>query len=165
MRSRPENPSADCNQAAPEDLREFESSAIAQLRRVGLRITTPRLRVIQALGSSHRALTANQIHESVGARGRRIDLVTVYRILHTLLEVGLVHRIGVVDGYYACRSYPGEEHDTEHFVCRECGCVQEFPMSRPAAGVFQNEAAAAGFQTGEIRVEVLGVCAHCQAGA
>lgn len=162
MRSRPENPAAECNRAEPDALLAFEESAVAQLKRTGLRITGPRLRVIQALGGSHRALTANQIHESVVGVGSRVDLVTVYRVLQTLLEVGLVHRIGVVDGYYACRSHPGEMHNTEHFVCRECGCVMEIPMSHSAANRFESDAEAEGFQPGEIRVEVLGVCAHCQ---
>ncbi len=82
---------------------EFESRALALLRGEGMRITTPRTEVIRVLARTDRALNAYGVHEAVLAGGRKIDVVSVYRILSTLESLGLIARLGLLDGYFPRR--------------------------------------------------------------
>jgi Fur family transcriptional regulator, zinc uptake regulator len=80
----------------------YEEHALQQLRAAGFRITMPRVQVIRALAESKKALSAYAIHGVITASQGRIDVVSVYRILSTLQEVGLIHHVGVADGYIPC---------------------------------------------------------------
>lgn len=154
-----------CNTASRERTKAFEEFALEALREAGFRVTMPRVQVIRALGESHRPLSANQIHNHIRETGGRIDSVSVYRILSTLQAIGAVHRIGVVDAFYACGLNAEQAHDTQHFVCESCGCVTEVDLPPGAAQSVESEAEKVGFQMTEIRLEVLGRCRHCRLAA
>lgn len=153
-----------CNTATAERTHAFEGLALDALRQAGLRVTAPRIQVIRALGESNRPLTANEIHARIEDTGGRIDSVSVYRILSTLQAIGAVHRIGVMDAFYACGLHSESAHDTQHFVCESCGCVIEVDLPESASKSVASEAAKVGFEPSEIRLEVLGQCEHCQTG-
>ena len=87
----------------PHTPESFERHALDYLREVGLRITTPRIAVIRALSRSDAALNAYEVHAAILASGRKVDVVSVYRILALLRDIGLVHQLALVDGYAACR--------------------------------------------------------------
>lgn len=153
----------DCNLADPGQAQAFEREAIVELRRSGLRVTTPRVHVIRALSQSNCAMSPYEIHGIIQAAGAKVDVVSVYRILQALMETGLVHRIGVLDGYYACRAGIGHGEDMEHYVCRACGCVQELPSHSDTTGRLATQSRSLGFRMEAVHVEVLGTCAHCMA--
>lgn len=144
------------------EVRDFETYAVQTLRQQGLRITTPRMLVIRALAGSDRALTPYAIHERIADQGGRIDVVSVYRILTALAEVGLVHRIGVLDGFAACRQ--GKEHHdrVQHLVCSECGSVEEMEIGAEVHAGLYERAKASQFDAVELHVELVGVCATCR---
>lgn len=146
-----------------EFLANFEAACLAQLKGAGLRVTMPRLQVIRALARSNRAMNAQEIHEAIHADQGRIDMVSVYRILQTLLALGIVHRIGLSDGYYACHGVSREAHDSEHLVCSKCGCVTEASVPQGASAALDEQAERLGFRTQEVRIEMLGICGHCDA--
>ncbi|HRK22965.1 MAG TPA: Fur family transcriptional regulator [Fimbriimonadaceae bacterium] len=160
-----EDPQHTCNESSRERKVAFEEIALEALRDAGFRVTMPRVQVIRALGESNRPLTANEIHQRIQISGGRIDSVSVYRILSTLQAVGAVHRIGVVDAFYACGLQTDQAHDTQHFVCESCGCVTEVNLPLGASTSVAEEAAKVGFLASEIRLEVLGRCRHCQKAA
>ena len=84
------------HQVSLEDAKSFEDRSLKELRQAGYRITMPRVQVIRALADSPKALSAYAIHEKIISSGGKIDVVSVYRILNTLQEVGLIHHIGDV---------------------------------------------------------------------
>ena len=153
--------SAACNASSKEEARTFQDGALAKLRRAGFRVTNARVEVIRTLGETNAALTPYQIRERISVAGVKVDVVSVYRILATLLELGLVHRIGSLNAYYGCRSHAPGPHNTEHIVCGTCGCVAELELPRGAQSAIKDEAGEHGFRVGEIKVEVLGTCGHC----
>lgn len=163
MRAPPAGPpNTDCTVATEERAQAFEEQALAALRDGGLRLTSPRVQVVRALGESNRPLTANEIHSRIAASGGRVDSVSVYRILAALQSVGVVHRIGAVDAYYACGLNEDRVHNTQHLVCSECGCVDEVDLAEAVTHSVGEEADRRGFRVADIRLEVLGECAHCQ---
>lgn len=143
----------------------FETRALARLKERGFRITMPRVQVIRVLASSRRALSAYQLHAAILEGGGRIDVVSVYRILGTLVELGLAHHIGVVDGYLACHIEHDHEHETEHLVCRSCGSVTEAEVPVDALRATREQLSGLGFDMDEVKIEVLGLCAPCAAQA
>src|SRR5918911_3301554 len=93
----------------------------AALRRVGLRVTAPRLAVLTALaaGAPHTSVEA-----VVGAVRERLgdgSAQTVYNVLRTFTDAGLVRRIEPAGqpGLYDLRV--GDNH--HHIVCRGCDAV------------------------------------------
>ena len=158
------NVPAACNLAAKVASESFEEMALQVLRTTGLRITMPRVQVIRALGESNRTLTAYSIHERIHETGGMIDVVSVYRILSMLQSAGLVHHIGIVDGYIPCRIVGDHDNECEHMVCSKCGCVTELPLSPVAHEAATSQAQAAGFLPASIKVEMLGICRHCALG-
>lgn len=125
----------------------------------------PRLAVIRALGSAEGALSAYAIHERVTQQGGRVDVVTVYRILDTLLDVHAVHHIGALAGYIACRLPDEHTRQVEHAICTACGRVDEVPVSDEVYEAVHRPATAHGFRPERLTIEVLGQCALCQANA
>jgi len=138
----------------------FETRAVQALREGGLRITSPRLHVIRKLSQSSTALTANQIHDQILADGDQVDLVTVYRILSTLMELHLVHHIGVVDAYTAC-DLESHGNNTEHLICTKCGSVQELDAPGQALEATRAQLQTLGFNPDQIKIEITGECQKC----
>ena len=64
--------------------------ACVLLRSSGLRVTQPRIAIIQALISHDSPISIENIHEDL--RSGSCDLVTVYRCLAAFVEIGLVRR-------------------------------------------------------------------------
>lgn len=152
-----------CNVSSESDAAEFEARALSTLRESGFRITTPRVQVIRTLAETQRALSAYAIHERIASAGGQIDVVSVYRTLARLEESGLVHRLGSVDGYYACRNSEGRRHsDAAHLICTRCGCVSEVAVLPAPRDDIAHQAAEIGFEVGQIKIEVTGVCGHCR---
>ncbi len=95
------------------------------LRKVGLKVTQPRKRILDLLeeaGNKH--VTADDIYRVLMQAGDDIGLATVYRVLNQFEAAGLIvkHNFEGGQAYYELDS--GEHHD--HMVCVETGTVTEF---------------------------------------
>jgi Fur family zinc uptake transcriptional regulator len=139
-----------------EEAKTYEEHALRELRNAGYRITMPRVQVIRALADTNRALSAYAIHEKIINFGGKIDVVSVYRILSTLQEVGLIHHIGVVDGYFPCRIASCNTRRSEVVVEEGTGSVLELPMPQAVIDAIEEQARSAGFETTAIKVEITG---------
>ena len=89
----------------------FETRAIEALKAKGYRITSARISVLRTLEESAEPLSAQRIFDKMQLANIRIDVVSVYRVLSVLASVHLVHHVGVVDGYVACRM--ADEHSPD----------------------------------------------------
>lgn len=95
------------------------------LRKVGLKVTLPRLRVLEILGeSSEKHMTADDVYRALIESGEDIGLATVYRVLNQFEAAGLVvkHNFEGGQAYYELDG--GDHHD--HMICVETGKVIEF---------------------------------------
>lgn len=142
--------------ATPEEARNYEEHALKVLRNEGYRITMPRVQVIRALADTSRALSAYAIHEKILSGGGKIDVVSVYRILSTLQEVGLIHHIGIVDGYFPCRMTDCNGKRSEVVVSESTGAVFELRVPEEVVRLIEAQAAEAGFKPTAIKIEISG---------
>lgn len=136
-----------------------EDTIIQQLSQAGHRITQPRLAVIRALLEHDGYASPSEIRERAKRYYPTIGLVTVYRTLDLLSELGFVRRIHAEDG---CHSYAtannGHHH---HLICRRCGAAIEFQgcdLSPFLARVSQQT----GYAIEDHLLELVGVCSTCQ---
>ena len=140
----------------------FETRAIEALKAKGYRITSARISVLRTLEESAEPLSAQRIFEKMQLANIRIDVVSVYRVLSVLASVHLVHHVGVVDGYVACRMADEHTHATEHVVCRECGRFTEATMPDEVLTRTIEQAASLGFEAIDVKLEIMGVCKTCK---
>jgi len=96
-----------------------------ELRNAGLKITLPRLKILEILeGAKSRHLSAEDIYKELLAAGEDIGLATVYRVLTQFESAGLVTRHNFEGGHSVFELDDGDHHD--HMVCVETGEVVEF---------------------------------------
>jgi Fur family ferric uptake transcriptional regulator len=96
-----------------------------ELRKAGLKITLPRLKILEILErSQNRHLSAEDIYKDLLDSGEEIGLATVYRVLTQFESAGLVTRHNFEGGSSVFEFDDGEHHD--HMVCVETGDVVEF---------------------------------------
>ncbi|MDD6492386.1 MAG: Fur family transcriptional regulator [Firmicutes bacterium] len=103
----------------------------ALLKSRGLKVTNQRLLILEALNACQdKHLTAEEIYEIVKADCPEIGLATVYRTIQLLLELHLVDRINLDDGFvrYEIGSVTENEskHRHHHLICSKCGKVISF---------------------------------------
>ena len=95
------------------------------LRKAGLKATTPRLRILEILqegGPQH--LSAEDIYRRLLDAGDEVGLATVYRVLTQFEQAGLVTRHNFASDHSVFELESGRHHD--HMVCIETGRVIEF---------------------------------------
>src|SRR4051812_30072196 len=139
-----------------EDAKNYEEHSLKELRNAGYRITMPRVQVIRALADTTKALSAYAIHEKIINSGGKIDVVSVYRILSTLQEVGLIHHIGIVDGYFPCRMTDCHGKRSEVVVDETSGAVTELILPEPLVAAIEKQINDAGYEVSSMKVEITG---------
>lgn len=96
-----------------------------ELRKAGLKITLPRLKILEILESDkQRHMSAEDIYKELLDSGEEIGLATVYRVLTQFESAGLVTRHNFEGGHSIFELDDGEHHD--HMVCVDSGEVIEF---------------------------------------
>ena len=95
------------------------------LRKVGLKVTHPRMRILEILEhASPRHLTAEDIYKHLLKDSEDIGLATVYRVLTQFEAAGLVLKHNFEGGQAVYELDHGQHHD--HMVDLESGKVIEF---------------------------------------
>ena len=126
----------------------------------GARLTDLRESVLRELAGSHRALGAYDIIQQLGAHGRHVAPISVYRVLESLLQVGLIHRIESQNAYVACHAAHESARPILFLVCERCGTVAE--SSAPELQeTLDRVAGAVQFALSDTVMEVTGLCEHC----
>ena len=96
------------------------------LRKLGLKVTSPRLKVLEILEkSSQRHMSAEAIYRALLEGGEELGLATVYRVLTQFERAGLVSRHNFEGGGTAVFELADRTHH-DHMVCLETGRVIEF---------------------------------------
>lgn len=101
------------------------SSENAELRNAGLKVTLPRVKILQILeASEQRHMSAEDVYKALLEQGEDVGLATVYRVLTQFENADLVMRHNFDGGHSVFELAKGEHHD--HMVCVDTGKVIEF---------------------------------------
>ena len=91
-----------------------------ELRQVGLKVTLPRIKILEILeSSSDPHMSAEDIYKLLIKEGEDIGLATVYRVLTQFETAGLVTRHSFEGGHSVFELDYGENHD--HMVNVDTG--------------------------------------------
>lgn len=95
------------------------------LRKVGLKVTHPRIRILELLETSGlKHMSAEDIYKQLIGDGEDIGLATVYRVLTQFEAAGLVLKHNFEGGTAVYEMDRGQHHD--HMVDLDSGKVIEF---------------------------------------
>jgi len=126
---------------------------------LGYKLTAPRRAVLDVVAGACQSLSPAEIYERARRRYPRLGLVTVYRTLDILVEVGALRRVHLADG---CHSYaPIQAAHGHHLICLKCNQVVEFDGCDLDA-LFKSVARKTGFQIEGHWLELFGRCPKCQ---
>ena len=96
-----------------------------ELRKAGLKVTLPRLKILQLLESAgQRHMSAEDVYKALMEAEEDVGLATVYRVLTQFESAGLVVRHNFDGGHAVFELADGDHHD--HMVCVDTGEVIEF---------------------------------------
>ena len=97
----------------------------AELKKAGLKVTLPRLRILELLEDGDKAhLSAEEIYRRLLDAGEEVGLATVYRVLTQFEQAGICIRHNFEEGHAVYELTPSDHHD--HMVCLDTGDVIEF---------------------------------------
>ncbi|WP_018404149.1 ferric iron uptake transcriptional regulator [Marinobacter gelidimuriae] len=97
----------------------------AELRKVGLKVTLPRVKIFGILESAtQHHMSAEDVYKKLLEQGGDVGLATVYRVLTQFESAGLVLRHNFEGGHAVFEM--ASEHHHDHIVCTETGKVIEF---------------------------------------
>jgi Fur family transcriptional regulator, stress-responsive regulator len=133
-------------------------SSEAALREVGLRVTAPRVAVLDVLVLNPHA-TVDLVAREVRARLGSVSTQAVYDVLGACVEAGLVRRIEPAGSPALFETRTGDNH--HHMVCRVCGRTTDVDCasgSRPCLTPSDD----AGYALDEAEVVFWGLCPGCQ---
>jgi len=137
-----------------------EKRIASLLRQRGYKVTPQRRAVLNIIASNHDHLTPAGIHEMVSREHPGIGLVTIYRTLDLLAELGLICEVHSGGN---CRSYlmrrPREHH--HHLICSGCGRVDDF-TDCDLGELEQRVSEGTGFEIASHLLEFTGRCRNCR---
>ncbi|MBF6335304.1 transcriptional repressor [Nocardia abscessus] len=128
------------------------------LRSAGLRVTAPRLAVLNAVVArphSDADTVAATVREALGS----VSTQAVYDVLHACVRAGILRRIEPAGSSALYETRIGDNH--HHLVCRSCGAVADVDCAVGAAPCL-DPSDAHGFVIDEAEVVFWGLCPTCR---
>ena len=136
-----------------------EEQILEQLNQAGYRVTQPRRAVIQALLEDGVHASPAEVHARARQHCPTIGLVTVYRTLDLLSDLGFVRRIHTEDG---CHGYATVSHGHHHhLICRNCGAIVQFEGCDLTL-FLEQVGRDTGYNVEDHLLELIGLCQACQ---
>lgn len=135
------------------------NQAISRLRAANLRVTQPRIAILEVLIQFGRPASIEQIHDVL--KRSACDLVTVYRCLSVFEQLGLVRRSFLPSGTSLYEISLGET-SRYHVICKESHRVEEIDKQttaelRVAVAGIEEKLAAKGYTHLSHVVEFFGI--------
>jgi Fur family peroxide stress response transcriptional regulator len=135
-------------------LQQFESLC----RERGLPLTVQRRDIFKAVFERDDHPSADQVYELVKDRIPGLSRTTVYRVLDTLVELGVIRRLHHPG---AGARFDGKIHRHHHLVCRKCGCVIDLETGS-LDGLRVPPRSREGFEVEDYSVHFIGLCQECR---
>jgi Fe2+ or Zn2+ uptake regulation protein len=130
----------------------------ARLRAQGLRVTRPRLAVLEILAEGGH-LEVDEITQRVRERLDSVSTQAVYDVLGALARAGLARRIEPAGSPARYEARSGDNH--HHVVCRGCGLIADIDCTVGQAPCLDPDTAV-GYEIDEAEVTFWGLCPTCQ---
>jgi Fur family ferric uptake transcriptional regulator len=129
------------------------------LRHKGLRVTAPRLAVLEAVEALPHA-DADAVLRHARAALPTVSVQAVYDVLHALTDAEILRRIEPAGHPARYERRVGDNH--HHIVCRQCGAVGDVDCAVGEAPCL-TPSSTSGFSVETAEVTFWGLCPDCHA--
>ena len=131
-----------------------------ELKDAGLKITLPRVKILEILESSEvHHVSAEDVYKLLLQNGEEVGLATVYRVLTQFEQAELVVRHNFEGGHSVFELSPDKHHD--HIVCIRSGRVEEFADDE-IEQLQKKVADKLGFELTDHNLNMYGLCPECR---
>ncbi|WFR72537.1 Fur family transcriptional regulator [Prescottella defluvii] len=137
---------------------EHDFDPRARLRGAGLRVTAPRVAVLNTVAANPHS-DADEIATEVRRQLGSVSTQAIYDVLGACVRVGLLRRIEPAGSPARYETRTADNH--HHLVCRSCGTVADVDCvvgHAPCLEPSDNH----GFEIDEAEVVFWGLCADCR---
>ena len=144
----------------PRALDASVNEACHRIRMAGMRVTKPRVALVETLMKLDGPVSIERIHQQVGIKS--CDLVTIYRCLAAFEDLGLVRRSYLHNGTCLYELTTGSAR-RYHIVCKACGKTDQvdYALAEETEQKLQDK----GYAQISHVLEFFGVCPACQQAA
>ncbi len=143
-------------------MKEWEERFSAFLKARGLTFTPERRNILEEIFSTHDHFDVESLRDRLRAKGDRVSVATIYRLIPLLVESGMIRQATVREGHPTYEHLFGH-HPHHHLICVNCGKVVEFRESA-VEKLLDRVCGRHGFAPFDYRLGVRGVCAACRKG-
>ena len=130
------------------------------LKSAGLKVTLPRLKILEVLEKSfNHHLTVEDIYRVLIEQNKEINVATIYRVLSQFEESGIVNKLNFENNQSVYELSNVEHHD--HLVCVKCNTIVEFQddvIERHQLQIAKKY----GFQLTDHSLYLYGLCKTCK---
>jgi len=136
---------------------------LERLQDNGCRRTAPRQAVVEVVASSEYVLNPFEVFEQARQHYPGLGLVTVYRTIEKLEEIGLLQRVHRPSG---CQGFVAAFRGHQHLlICQDCGRVEMFGGDiEKMDGLVAEVEKDSGYHIQEHWLQLFGTCSECQRG-
>lgn len=125
----------------------------------GLAVTHQRQVIYEVLCSTAGHPSPEEVYEHVRRRIPSISLATVYKNLHLFIDSGIFQQVSLHHGSMRVETNQSRHH---HLLCTECKTIHD--VDPEVLGLSEApRQLPGGFLMKRLAVDVLGLCADCQA--
>ncbi len=129
------------------------------LQENGFRITQPLIIICDILSKTNRILNPTEVFLEAKESYPKIGLVTVYRSMEKLEEIGLIERVHMPDG---CQSFFRAANGHKHLlICTKCSKAKYFEGDN-LNPLFDRTGEAFGYKITNHWLQLFGLCETCQ---
>ena len=128
-----------------------------RLRAAGMRLTPQRRAVIDVLSGDTTHPTAEEVAGKVTAVMPGVSLSTVYKVLHELVDLGLIRSVE----FQGAMRFDPDSEDHIHVLCDDCGRMYDATLTTEAVEAIARSAGVSPTAMSRVDVVVRGACAKC----
>ncbi len=135
------------------------NSWLTQLNSRGYHLTAARKAVVSVFTGCDRVMTPTELFLLARKISTTIGLVTVYRTIEKLEEMGLVQRVFFEEGGFGY--YPRNSSHEHLLICKDCHRVEEF-SGDDLATLMKKVESRSGFEIRDHLLQFSGLCSNCR---
>ena len=146
-------------------IEEVIHKARTECAQVGIKLTDKREKILTVLLSARAPLSAYDIVEQYRNQfDETLPAMSVYRILHLLVEHKIAHKLQTTNQFLACAHLACDhEHEVPQFlICDHCHSVEEVGLRKALVKELHQSVKKTGFEVANQQLELHGLCSRCQ---
>jgi Fur family transcriptional regulator, peroxide stress response regulator len=120
-----------------------------------LKATPQRIAIIEFMDQAGH-ITIDELYQAVRHKFTSISLATLYKNIHTMLEVSLIREVKIAGQK---TKYEIEKESHAHLVCKECGALHDIDFD--PSPILADVVHTTRYQPDEISVVISGICPEC----